>query len=96
MGGEGSMAAMNASLKQNRNLAKVRRSKFKEERKEIRTSNYNKALRVKRISQVKLEKLRRSLLEERRKERIRAMLILAFSTVLVVMALILFRNYYLA
>lgn len=66
MGGEGSMAAMNSSLKNNRNLVKQRRNAFNKEETKIRTGSYNKTLRCKRVSKVKMEKIKRRLQQERK------------------------------
>lgn len=71
MGGEGSMAAMNSSLKYNRDQVKNRRNPFNKEKLEGFPNKYHKAIRIKQMSKVKLERLKLKLKEDRRQETLR-------------------------
>ncbi len=68
MGGEGSIMGMIVSFRNNLNELKNRRKPFNKDKLEGFPNRYHRALRVKRISKVQLEKLRRKLRYDRREE----------------------------
>ena len=83
MGGEGTMAAANTSLKNNRYLLQQKRNPFNNDKLDQFGPGYHKALRFKRVSAVKLEKIKRKIREVKRKEKIRLISALIVSVLLI-------------
>lgn len=77
MGGEGSMAAMNLSLKNNRKLLKERRSAFSRKENEGFIPGYHKPLQFKKVSKAKREEIRQRIFTERKWERIKMAIVLS-------------------
>jgi hypothetical protein len=82
MGGEGSILAMIISYRNNRELLKNRHHPFVNDRLNDLHYKSNRALKFRRVSAIKLEKIKEQIRQEARKER-RKRLIVLISIILI-------------